>query len=401
LREEGATETPVRVLLLGTGMQGKAALFDLARSPAVREIVAADRDIRGLEALVRERGYGAKVRCRALDATDDAVLGQLVGEGFDVVIDLLPSPFVAAVATQAVRHGVHLVNTFFVSPELRALGPEAEARGVAILPEFGMDPGIDLVLLGEAVRSLDEVTDVVSYGAGIPEPEAAGNPLQYKVSWSFAGVLRAYRRGARIVRDGHVMEIPPVAQFHPDNVHDVEIAGFGTLEAYPNGDAVHFAEMLGLDVSRLWNTGRYSLRYPGHCRFWNTVAGLGLLDEEPVALDDGVVVDRIAYLTAALEPRLQYGPRERDVAVIRNEVQGTRGEKRVRIVQQVTDRRDLESGLTAMSRLVGFTASIGAQMLASGQITRRGLLSPIDIIPFTPFLAELEWRGILVAQSED
>jgi len=184
-------------------------------------------------------------------------------------------------------------------------------------------------------------------------------------------------------------------------VHEVEVAGFGALEAYPNGDAVHFAELLGLDVSRLWNTGRYSLRYPGHCRFWNTVASLGLLDEEPVVLDDGTAVDRIAYLTAALEPRLRYGPGERDFAVIRNEVQGTRRGRRVRIVQQVTDWRDLASGLTAMSRLVGFTASIGAQMLASGQITQRGLLSPINNIPFTSFLAELARRGIRVAQSED
>ena len=391
----------MKVLLLGTGMQGKAALFDLVRSEAVREIVAADRDIQGLKAQVRGRGYGAKVRCQALDAMDGAALGQLVGAGFDVVIDLLPSPFVAAVATEAVRHGVHIVNTFFVSPELRALGPEAEARGVSILPEFGMDPGIDLVLLGEAVRSLDEVTDVVSYGAGIPEPGAAGNPLRYKVSWSFAGVLRAYRRGARIVRDGHVVDLPPIAQFRPDNVHEVEVAGFGTLEAYPNGDAVHLAEMLGLDATRLRNMGRYSLRYPGHCRFWNTVAGLGLLDEEPVVLDDGTVVDRITYLAAALEPRLQYGRDERDAAVIRNEVRGTRGDKKVRVVQQLIDQRDLASGLTAMSRLVGFTASIGAQMLASGQITRRGLLSPTHNIPYALFLAELARRGIRVAQWEE
>jgi saccharopine dehydrogenase-like NADP-dependent oxidoreductase len=192
-----------------------------------------------------------------------------------------------------------------------------------------------------------------------------------------------------------------MAQFHPANVHDVEVAGLGVLEAYPNGDALHFAEALGLDVSRLRNTGRYSLRYPGHCRFWHTVAALGLLDDVPVVLDDGTVVDRLAYLAAALEPRLRYGPDERDLALIRNEVSGTRGGTRVRLVQEVIDRRDLESGLTAMSRLVGFTASIGAQMLAGGQITRRGLLSPTQNVPIEPFLIELGRRGIRVAQTEE
>ena len=40
---------------------------------------------------------------------------------------------------------------------------------------------------------------------------------------------------------------------------------------------------------------------------------------------------------------------------------------------QVIDRRDLETGLTAMNRTVGFTASIGAQMLGVGSIAKRGL----------------------------
>jgi lysine 6-dehydrogenase len=218
------------------------------------------------------------------------------------------------------------------------------------------------------------------------------------VSWSLEGVLRAYRRGARIVRDGRIVDIPPVAQFRPENIHEVEVAGFGTLEAYPNGDAVHFAQALGLDASRMANTGRYSLRYPGHCRFWNAIAELGLLDQDPVVLDDGTTVDRVAYLSAALEPRLRYGPRERDAAIIRNEVRGMRGGRRVRVVQEVTDRRDLDTGLTAMSRLVGFTASIGAQMLATGRITKRGLLSPTIAVPFAPFVTELERRGIRVVQ---
>jgi lysine 6-dehydrogenase len=193
--------------------------------------------------------------------------------------------------------------------------------------------------------------------------------------------------------------IPPVAQFRPENVHEVEVAGFGTLEAYPNGDAVHFARALGLDPSRLANTGRHSLRFPGHCRFWNAIAELGLLDQDPDVLDDGTTVDRVAYhLSAALGPRLRYGPGERDAVIIRNERRGTRAGRRVRVVQEVTDRRDLATGLTAMSGLVGFTASIGAQVFAAGRISKRGVLSPTIDVPFAPFVAELEKWGIRVVQ---
>jgi len=46
--------------------------------------------------------------------------------------------------------------------KVEGLAEEAKARKVTILPEFGMDPGIDLVLLGEAVRSLDDVEEIIS-----------------------------------------------------------------------------------------------------------------------------------------------------------------------------------------------------------------------------------------------
>ena len=45
------------------------------------------------------------------------------------------------------------------------------------------------------------------------------------------------------------MEIPATGIFEPGNTHDVEISGLGRLEAFPNGDALHYADLLGLDVN--------------------------------------------------------------------------------------------------------------------------------------------------------
>ncbi len=61
-------------------------------------------------------------------------------------------------------------------------GKSSTRRNLTILPEFGMDSGIDLVLLGEVVRSLDNVEEIISCGAGFPELEAVDNPLKYKVT---------------------------------------------------------------------------------------------------------------------------------------------------------------------------------------------------------------------------
>jgi saccharopine dehydrogenase-like NADP-dependent oxidoreductase len=385
----------MKVLLLGVGMQGKAALRDLACSQEVESVTAADLDLAALERYVHRWLPGAPVVCESLDAGDPAGLRRLFAAGPDVVVDLLPVPLHAGVNRAAVEAGVHVVNASYRDAALERLAPSAESDGVTILPELGMDPGIDLVLLGEAVRSLNEVHEIVSYGAGFPEPAAAGNRLRYKVTWNFEGVLRSYLRPARVVREGATVEIPATGIFEPGNTHDVEISGLGRLEAFPNGDALHYADLLGLDRSLLRRMERCVLRWPGHCALWRTLVDLHLLDEEPVTLD-GHPVDRKRFLAATLEPHIRYQPGERDVVVVRVEVRGRRNQRDERVVLQLMDRGDPDGGLTAMSRTVGFPASIGAQLVGRGVITRRGVLTPARDVPYETFVAELEKRGLHV-----
>jgi lysine 6-dehydrogenase len=383
----------MKVLLLGVGMQGKAALDDLAHHPAVTEIIAADQHIEALTRYAAVQQYGPKVRCVPLDATDPAGLSALLAQKPDVAIDLLPVPLVGAVAEAAVEQGVHLVNTNYTDAAVQNLAERAETQGVTILPEFGLDPGIDLVLLGEAARTFEQIDSIISYGAGFPEPQAANNPLKYKVSWTFEGVLRTYRRPARLIKDGDEVNIDASRLFAPEQIHHLDLPGLGRFEAIPNGNALKYAGILNLNPADLQTLSRYSLRWPGHCAFWKTMVDLHLLDDEPV-LVDGIAVDRRRFLATALEPHLQYQKDERDVVVVRIEVSGIKDGKKARTVYQVIDRRNLQTGFTAMSRTVGYTAAIGALMIGTGQITRRGLLSPVTDVPYLVFKNELLKRGI-------
>jgi lysine 6-dehydrogenase len=242
---------------------------------------------------------------------------------------------------------------------------------------------------------LEDVTEIISYGAGFPDAEAADNPIGYKVTWTFEGVLRSYRRAGRVIRDGIVVDIKDTEIFRPENIHQIEIEGLGKLEAIPNGDALKYADLLGIERSGLRNMGRYTLRWPGHCAFWRKLIDLHLLDDEPVMVD-GLTVDRRRFLAAAVEPHIQFGPSERDITVIRIEVTGKRDGRKTRALFQVIDRRDLKTGFTAMSRTVGYTASIGAQLIAAGEITRRGVLSPVNDIPYQLFDDQLRKRGIRI-----
>ncbi len=385
----------MKFLLLGLGMQGRAALYDLARSKVVTAVLAADSSPEALSACSSSVLYGSGVRFELADVTRPDELAALMEWGPDVAVDLLPVRCHDAVCSAALEGGAHLVNASYASPAIKALSGEAERKGLTILPEFGMDPGIDLVLLGRAARSLDRVREIVTYGAGFPEPSAADNPIRYKITWSFEGVLRSYCRPARVIRDGEIVEIGARELFHDENCHDIDLPELGTLEAFPNGDAAEYVRLLGIDTSTIKRAGRYVLRWPGHRAFWRPLVELGLLDDEPLIVD-GTPVDRRRYLARLIEPRVQYRSGESDVVVVRVEVAGSKAGRSKRVVLQLIDRRDLETGITAMGRTVGFTASIGAQMIGAGEITARGVLSPLRDVPFEAFRRELERRNIWV-----
>jgi saccharopine dehydrogenase-like NADP-dependent oxidoreductase len=100
-----------------------------------------------------------------------------------------------------------------------------------------------------------------------------------------------------------------------------------------------------------------------------------------------------------MEPHLQLGPQERDVTILRVDVVGVRNGEKMGAVYQLIDYRDLETGFTAMSRTVGYTASIGAILLGTGQLAKRGLLSPVSDVPYEVVMKELADRGIQTSEQ--
>ncbi len=389
----------MRILVLGIGRQGRAALHDLSRNSAVSHIIAADSDVAALTRYVKKLSAD-KIEPIALDAHDHDTLGKAMSK-VDAVINLLPVFYQATIARLAIANGAHVVDTSYTSPELYSLAEQAAARNLAILPEFGFDPGIDLVLAGQAVKELDEIQEYYSYGTGFPEPEAAKtNPLQYKISWSAIGVLIAYKRDGRIVRDGKIVEIPGKEMFAPANIHTVKLASWEKQEAYVNGDVVRLLDKMGIRAT-VRTAGRYATRWPGHCAFWYTMAQMGLLDEAPITVGEARVIPRELVRALLEQPQFQYADHERDVAVIRVDMRGLKNGQKKRLVYEMCDLRDLETGLMAMNRTVGYTASIGAQMILRGDIAKRGLISPLTDVPVSLFLQELQARGITVKRYEE
>jgi saccharopine dehydrogenase-like NADP-dependent oxidoreductase len=386
----------MKALVFGLGLQGKAVIHDLEQSAAVSEIVAADVAADETRAYVERQGY-RKVRVVHVNASDPAALKQSVRENRPhVLVCMLPPDFQPALAKVAVDAGVPYVSSSYTGSLVDLDGPARE-KEVALLPEMGMDPGIDLILGRLAVDELDVVHGLRSYGAGLPEPACAGdNPIHYKITWTFEGVLKAYMRPARFLRDGKEAAIAGGQIFRPENGHTLDVPGVGAMDAYYNGDAIRYIDLFGLGPE-LREMGRFAMRWPGHNRFWNVMADLGFLDETPTRVDGAEISPR-RFVVEHLTPRLQFRYTERDMVVIRVDAWGLKNQKPLRAVYELIDYRDLASGLFAMNRTVGFTASIAAQLILSGAIRKTGVLSPVRDVPAQDVVRELEKRGMKVSR---
>ncbi|WP_164215822.1 saccharopine dehydrogenase C-terminal domain-containing protein [Virgibacillus sp. YIM 98842] len=380
------------VVLGGAGLQGRAALQDLGRNEAVTKIVCADM---AFEALDEFSDYLAmeKIVKQKVDATSQENLAEIFSDNVDAVIDLLPVRFNETSARAAIETGVPLVNSSYASGLSEEVFRKAKEKRVAIMPESGLDPGIDLVLCGYAVSQLDEVYELYSYCGGVPEPEAANNPIKYKISWNFDMVLRTLKRPSRMKIDGELVDIPAQDQHNSEWIKEISVAGVEGLESMPNGDAVKFAKLLGI-ADEVVTTERRTIRWKGHAKFWRDMVGLGFLEEEAVPGFQGISPHD--FLVKHLEPRLQYKGNEKDLTIMKNVIRGKKDGKKMEIIYELIDERDLESGLFAMNRTVGYTASIVAQMLADGTIEKKGVLSPTIDIPYQKFIEEVSERGIKI-----
>ena len=385
----------MKVLVLGCGLQGKAAVYDLSKCKDVSKIVCVDLNINNIYEYSKFLDM-KKIELRKLNIMKRMELIGLM-KNVDIVIDLLPSKFLDYIADAAIEAGVNSVNTMYGYQISSHLHKKAIEKGVTIMPEAGLDPGIDLILCGHGVRQFDEVHELNSFCGGFPEEDAIDNPLKYKITWNWDGVLKSYKRPARILCNKRIIDIPVYEQFNVQNIEIVDFPGVGRLEAFPNGDAIIFAEYLGI-LPTLINTSRRAMRWSGHSEFWKKLIQLGFLDDEYVnGLDYKLTPHE--FISKFLEPKLQYKHNERDMVVMRNIISGIKDGKNKTIIYEMLDYRDLETGFFAMNRTVGFTVSIIAQMIAKGTINNKGLLTAIKDVPYKEAIYELKKRGIKITES--
>lgn len=269
-------------------------------------------------------------------------------------------------------------------------------KDIMLLDGLGFAPGITNFTLGEALRGMDEPRSAIARCGGIPNRESAlRHPLKYMITWAFDHVLREYNIRSAAIKDGERVEL--------DALSLQERFTFGKFGKDVELECAVTPGMPSFVHTRpqLENTYEKTIRWPGHYDTIKEFRRCGMLDTEPVEVNGCNVVPR-EVLLKVLTPRLKPKEGDRDCCVMWNTAEGKKDDKDVRIDIYMWDDEDVENGLTAMQRVTGFPAAIGAEMIARGEVSGKGIIAPEDCIVGTAYrkmLERLENVGIRILEE--
>jgi lysine 6-dehydrogenase len=378
-----------RYVVLGSGRQGTAAAYDIARFGTPETLFLADMNLSQAQAAaerIRELLPEAPAEPLKLDAVDDHTLRRfLEEEQVNILLSGLPYTQNLAVTRIAIPAGVSMVDmggSTEVTQQQLSLDSEARAAGAVLVPDCGMGPGMNLSLLAYAMSQVDNPQHAYVYEAGLPlNPEP---PWNYALTFHIGGLTNEYTGEATFLREGELVSVRAL-----EGAEEVEIPELGMLEARVTTGGLSTAPWtLQGTLQTLENK---TLRYPGHWQQIEAFRDLGLLEESPVKVNGHEVIPRHVFHTL-FEPQVTT-ELIRDIAVIHIRVVGTKDGDLAEVVVDLVDRYDEMTRFTAMERTTGWHTSIMAQLIASGEIPA-GAHSVESAIPPERIVEEARRRGM-------
>lgn len=373
----------MKFLIVGSGMQGRACAFDMLRNREVVEILLADSSSASL-AEAKRFLKSPRVKTVFADASDLRRVKKLARK-CSVMVSAVPYYFNLALAKAAVAAGTHYVdlggNTSIVVKEL-ALHARAARAGVTILPDVGLGPGMTTTIAVHGMAQLDSTDEVHIRDGGLPQRPVP--PMNYLLTFSEHGLINEYVEDATVLREGRVESVPGLSE-----IEEINIPGLGAMEA------AHAAG--GLSTLAMTYAGKVRtmdcklIRYPGHCAVINAMHAMGFFRPDKIKVGDLAIAPRA--LSAKLFREHFHHPDQPDMVVIHTTIRGIKNGKRAEVLYRMLDKYDQKNKMTAMMRTTGFPASIVAQMLATGVISKRGAYPVETGVPAEAFLREMKNRG--------
>ena len=386
----------MRLLVIGAGMMGSAAAYDMARHHGVESVTLADSDHKRAKQAAKRLNKLAKtdkIKPEKVDASSERSAYKLM-HGHAACLSAVPYFFNLGLAKAAIKARCHFAdlggNNVVVRKTLE-LAKKAEREGVALAPDCGLSPGMASILAGELMRRIGGKADALNiYVGGLPaEPKP---PFNYQLVFSVEGLINEYCEPARVLKDGKIRIIEPLSEFET-----FELEGLPPLEAFhTSGGTSTLPETFAGKVGECFEK---TLRYEGHGQFIRGLYDLGLFSSEKRKIAGVEIAPRALTSSLFLEKFAGDGA---DLTVMRIEAQKTEKRSVFGKRQQpdtvmsftLVDRFDPKTGMTSMMRTTAWPAAVVVEMLADGTIEKRGAVLQERDVPADDFLEAMASRGV-------
>jgi saccharopine dehydrogenase-like NADP-dependent oxidoreductase len=367
----------MKILVLGCGQMGEAAVEDLHKYGNFKEIIIGTRSIEKAGRVVQKlSGNKLKISPREIDINNKVELETLM-RGSDVVVNCVGPNYMheLPIALSAIRTRVNLVDIndeYETTFAMLDLDEKAKEAGITIVLGMGASPGINNILARAAADQLDEIEEVhtawIMSGA-----DPGGLALSYHLLYSLSGKALTYQ-------DGKFVEVRSFV----DGKEKMKFP-----EPVGERDVYHVGHPEPITLSRSFKGAKIiDDKASFHPSFLNDlILDLGKMvreAENPIRVGKSRI-DAMDFAASYFHKKcrsLKGIPKE---GALRVAVKGKNEKKTKKIVYS-------SAGLIAEG--TGIAASIGAQMLANGKIKCKGVLPPEECVDWREFLKNIISRGI-------
>lgn len=383
------------VVILGAGAVGTVVAGQLAQSKHVDRVVAADINSEKTEALSK-RVRSKKVVSKAADARSVRNLVRVFRD-VDMVVNATVPLFNLNVMKAAAAAKVHYLDMstggpkeFSDVPELAeqlALSGTFEKAGLTALLSMGVDPGTSNIFARHLADGMDRVDELLVRDGDNSTVEGHS----FAALFSPESLIEECLLPPLIFRDGRFKRLPPLgdgqmydfpAPIGPQMAYYVD---HEEVETFP----VNFKGIKKCDF-------KYALG-EGFVQTLKALRDIGITGTKAVKVRGTEVVPRDLLISLLPDPA-SLGPKVKGHSCVGVEAAGFEGRKRVRRFMYTSASHSEcyeKHRVTATAFQTGVPPAIAVEMMARGEITRRGAFTPEMLDP-EPWPKELARRGMPV-----
>jgi len=374
-------------VVLGAGMQGTAAAYDLAKFAEPQDLLLADASLeQATKSADRVNRLLGREACRPtqVDALNPDNLAQIL-QPAGVLLSCVPywmHPRIAKVAIATKTSMCDLGGNTAITLETLAMDDEAKAAGVTLIPDTGLAPGLVNSVGLYLIEQLDEAESVKLYCGVLPQHPKP--PFNYKLTFNIEGLVVEYMDQAVALRDGEIVLLDTL-----DDVEEVVLEQFGKMEAFNTSGGTSTAPYTL--QGRVKNYQYKTIRWPGHCERMRIFRDFGFWSSTPIDVKGQAVKPREVFCKVFGESlgKIQ----DLDQCVVRGVATGTKDGHKVRLQADIYDKQCEKTGFTSMERTTGFSMAIHAAAIAYGKLPA-GCLRYETALTGADFCEQIQRRGI-------